>query len=72
MAKRKIHTVEHTTKAGAVHGAKVYRDSEWNEYVVKFSASGVTLLKADYHTSDKQDAIDTAEYHIKRVAAQFA
>lgn len=40
--------------------ASVYRDSEWQEYRVKFNASGIYLEGADYHTTDKIDAIDTA------------
>jgi hypothetical protein len=72
MAKRLIHTAQHTTQAGAVHTAKVYRDSEWNEWVVKFAANGVKLEKADYHAGDKADAVDTANYHIGRIAKQFA
>ena len=41
-------------------GAKVYRDSEWNEYRVVFYRSTVKQEGADYHTSDRQDALDTA------------
>lgn len=53
---------------------KVYRNSEWNEYIVKFyeywedfstmHCGYAHLTNADYHTDDKQDAIDTAKYHI--------
>lgn len=71
MAQRLIHTAKHTTQAGAEHTAKVYRDSEWNEWIVKFSANGVKLTKADYHTDTKQDAIESADYHIYRVSKQF-
>lgn len=72
MAKRLVHTAKHTTSLGIVHTAKVYRDSEWNEYVVQFAKDRNTNFKASYHTGDKADGIDTAEYHIKRMAAQFA
>jgi len=68
MAKRLIHTATHTTGAGTVHTAKVYRDSEWNEWQVEFKGSP----KATYHTGDKADAVDTANYHIVRMAKQFA
>lgn len=68
MAKRLIHTAKHTTSAGTVHTAKVYRDSEWNEWRVVFSGSP----KGDYHASDKHDAVSTANYHIERMAKQFA
>ncbi|AWD90679.1 hypothetical protein [Pseudomonas phage Achelous] len=39
--------------------AKVYRDSEWQEWRVKFFAGGVYQPDSDYHTTDKQDALDT-------------
>jgi hypothetical protein len=42
-------------------GAGVYRDSDWNEYRVLTVGDGVHLKGADYHTGDKQDALDTAE-----------
>lgn len=51
MANRKI--AEFTGTRGT---AKVYRDVEWHEYVVKLSGAP----KADYHTSDKEDALETA------------
>lgn len=72
MAKRLIHTETHTTFAGIVHTAKVYRDSEWNEYVVVFAKDKNAAYKATYHTSDKVDAVDTSKYHIARIAKQFA
>lgn len=42
--------------------AKVYRDSEWDEYRVKFYRIGVYQKDADMHTDDKDDAIGTAEH----------
>lgn len=72
MAKRLIQTETHTSGTGTVHTAKVYRDSEWDEYVVKFAVDSHLLKKSDYHTSDKQDALDTAKYHIDRISKQFA
>lgn len=68
MARRLIHKAEHTTGAGTVHAAKVYRCTEWNEYQVEFKGAP----KATYHTSDKADAVDTANYHIVRMSKQFA
>ena len=42
--------------------AKVYRDSEWDEFTVKlFDASGQHMPKSDYFTSDKEDAVETAK-----------
>lgn len=39
---------------------KVYRDSEWQEYRVRSYPNGKLYAPADYHTTDKQDALDTA------------
>lgn len=72
MAKRLIHTETHTTGTGTVHTAKVYRDSEWNEWVVKYAVDNHLLKKSDYHTDCKDDAIVTAQHHILRVSRQFA
>lgn len=40
--------------------AKIYRDTEWNEYRVKYSIDGVHAKNSDYHTDDKGDAQRTA------------
>lgn len=40
--------------------AKVYRDTEWQEYRVKFTQDGARLPDADYHTTDRDDATHTA------------
>jgi S1-C subfamily serine protease len=40
--------------------AVTYRDSEWEEFLVRFYENGVHLEDADYHTSDRDDALDTA------------
>lgn len=61
---RLIHTVEIDVKL-----AKVYRDSEWQEYRVKFYVDGVYQVEADYHTEHKQDAIDTADEWAEHVEA---
>ena len=43
------------------HVAKVYKDPDFNEYRVKhYSPEGKHMPKADYHTDDKSDAMDTA------------
>lgn len=71
MAKRKILEIEHTTARGTLHIVKVYRDPEYNEYVVK-QWSGEVLQDSEYFTSDKKDALDTAQYIIERIKRQFA
>lgn len=45
--------------------AKVYRDSEWQEYRVKFYVAGTHMDAADYHTDDREDAMDTAKVAIE-------
>lgn len=69
---RKIHQVEHTTGAGTLHTAKVYRDAGNDEYVTRFYIKGKHNPNADYFTNDKVDAIDTANWHINRISKQFA
>jgi hypothetical protein len=39
---------------------KVYKDSEWNEYVCRLFINGEESVDSSYHTDDKQDALDTA------------
>lgn len=57
---RKIHTVKENDKE-----AKVYWNSEVKEYRVSFYLNGNKLYCADYFTSDKEDAIDTANHWVK-------
>ena len=45
---------------------KVYRDSEWNEFVCRLFVDGAEMKSASYHTDDKQDAIDTAQAMFRR------
>lgn len=58
-------------KAG-IHGhtagdhARVYRDSENDEHVVKFYRAGVHQKNADYHTDDVEDAHTTAKAQLKK------
>jgi len=54
------------TQSGGKMTAKVYRDSETNEFVVKFYVDGVYQTEADYFTDDKQDAMDTARSQVNR------
>jgi len=56
---RKIAEVT-ATSAEATVTAKVYRDAKWNEYRVRFYFNGQLNPEADYFTTDKQDALDTA------------
>lgn len=57
---RKIQEVSKVVASGVVHSAKVYRDVEYDEFVVEFYKDSVRQVNAKYFTDDKQDAIDTA------------
>lgn len=46
--------------------AKVYRNSEWEEFVVKHFESDNHQKNADYHTNDKEDAHNTAKHWINK------
>ncbi len=50
---KRLETIENT-KTGRT--AKVYRDSEWQEWRVKHYIKGEHQTEADYHTDDKGDA----------------
>lgn len=65
MARRLIETFKRT-KGTVDHVVKVYRDSEWGEWVVIHSIDGVRVGGKDggYHTSDEKDAMSTAIYMI--------
>lgn len=39
---------------------KVYKDTEWNEYVCRLFVNGTEMVDSAYHTEDLQDALDTA------------
>lgn len=59
---RKIHEVSGIPNMyNQPRTAKVFRNVEWDEYVVKYYIGGVHQKGADYHTSDKADAMATAE-----------
>lgn len=49
---------------GAGKSAKVYKDTEYGEHVVKFYTDGKHHKEADYHTDDKADAHGTAKQHV--------
>lgn len=49
--------------------AKLYRDTEWEEFIVKLWVGGVYQSNADYHTDDKGDAQSTMKDMVRRAAA---
>ena len=59
MARRSILTI--TSPLLPALKATVYRDAEWNEFVVCLSLNGARFkVAADYHTDDRSDAISSA------------
>lgn len=45
--------------------AKVYKDSEWNDHIVKYYDKGVHQKEADsHHYEDKEDAHNTAKLYV--------
>lgn len=59
---RKVATFSNTGAkvAKRANSAKVYRDADMGEYVVKFYLEGLHLKRADYFTGDRADALGTA------------
>lgn len=57
-------------KAAAEATAKIYRDTDWNEYRVKFYIRGQHQQDADYHTDSKEDAQGTAHGQLQRMSEQ--
>lgn len=53
------------SKEAGNRSVKVFRDTEWNEYIVRFYIDDEYQEEADYHTDDKQDAVDTAGKWLK-------
>lgn len=43
------------------HRYTVHYSTEWQEYRVRLYANGIAYPAADYFTSDKADALDTAD-----------
>jgi hypothetical protein len=60
---RKIITIDNKDTGRKM---SIYRDAEFNEFVVKFFEGGVYLAEADYHTDDSVDAHDTANNWINK------
>ncbi len=52
------------------HSAKVYKNPEWGENVVKTFRNGVYQPNNDYHTDDMADAHGTAQSQLKRWSDQ--
>jgi ribosome modulation factor len=62
MALRKVYSVSSSVDAQLpLRTAVVYRDVEFDEFIVKFYIDEKHQKGADYHDDDKQSAISTAE-----------
>jgi len=55
-----------------IYSAKVYYESALYEYSVLFYRNGVLMVGSDYFTEDKQDALNTCDYQLKRFAEHQA
>lgn len=45
---------------------KIYKDTEWDEFVLKHYENGEYLKNADYFDDDKESVLDSAEYFLSR------
>lgn len=50
---------------GPTRHARVYKNPEWDEHVVKFYEAEDYLTEADYHCPDFTDAVQTAIHFTK-------
>lgn len=69
-AKRMIHKAECQTGLSTLHTAKVYQYSA-DEFEVVFLKDGKQALKDAHRTSNKIDAIGTADYYVLRMSEQY-
>ena len=44
----------------------IYRNADYNEWVVRFYENDIHLTEADYHTDDSADAYDTANSWVNK------
>ena len=51
---------------------RVYRDSVWNEFKIRFYENGKLMPSHDDFTPNKEDALETAKYLISLVKADSA
>jgi hypothetical protein len=56
---RKIDHISETIN-GTEYTVKVYRDTEWNEYICRLFIDGIEHKDSSYHTDDKEDALASA------------
>ena len=47
--------------------AKIFRDTDYNEFIVRFYKDNTLIKEADYFTDDREDAVGTAEAELKHM-----
>lgn len=73
MAKRKIYVAMlNQSINGVLHEARVYFDSDFDEYTTRFYHSDVLQADQDYFTDDRDDAIGTARKALFDIGKQQA
>jgi len=58
MSLKRLHTFATLTTDALT--TKVFKDTEWGEYVVRLYRNGIEQVMASYHTIDEEDAVSTA------------
>ena len=70
MTKKLLNTfsVTHVLQDGVslLKVCKVYRDTDWQEYIVTTEIDGIKHPALTYHCTDKADAIGTAQVMVNR------
>lgn len=71
MARKKIYVcMLNQSIAGVLHEARVYLDTDFDEYTVQFYHSDVHQEPQDYFTNDRKDAIQTARKALYDIGKQ--
>ena len=67
--KKIYHVIADSNAKTPTMDAKVYRDTEWDEYVVRYYVEH--KLTGTSHHDDRDDAINTANYEVERHEAKY-
>lgn len=71
MARKKIYVcMLNQSIAGILHEARVYLDTDYNEYCTEFYHNGVEQEPQAYYTNDRTDAIETARKALFSIGKQ--
>lgn len=68
MSNRLVKTIHGFTQ---YNSARIYKNTELGEYVVRFNKENKHLVGADYFTQDKLDAINTAYVVLNQIEQQY-